>query len=731
MRYLLIATLLTYSLSCHSQANPRNLDFEQSSYNNFYPWQKSNYSPKKYLITPDSTIKHSGRYSLRFSFDTLSKNISDGYATNNLPLDIIGRRLRFSAWVLQTNPDDTAGFISCVISQDLGERKTSAKGKRIINAKEWTRLEWDMNLDTFALPVHHLRLNIGAIGTGNSWIDDINIEVDGKELYNQPSFASARGEKIIPLSTQQEKNLLYLCYAWGFLKYFHPQVAAGKYNWDMELFKMIPVIKNAGSDDALSASLLLWIDSLGEIPVCNTCNSNPPDTAFTKNLDMAWMQSNLLSKRLQSKLATILANRHRGESYYLSYRPVQNLDFLNENNYDNWREIGYPNELFRLQFLFRYWNTIQYFYPYKYIIGTDWNLVLKKFIPLFSGAANITSYHLLMSELVNSVNDSHSGLFDPLLQKELAPFTLPVKTVMIQDRLVVTGFKNDSLAKINGLMVGDIIEKINGQTIKQIIGGKIHLVNGSNYPVKLAYMNTYGYITGGKDSSVRLQVKRSKDKLLLQVRRYSQYSIHINKDSISWKILPGNIGLVNMGVLEKNDIDSLFSRMADTRAIIFDIRNYPKSTIFTICKYLYEKPTPFAKILIPNLDFPGTFLWKGNIVYGPVADDKNKRHYKGRIMLLVNENTQSQAEWTAMALQAIPGAITIGSQTSGADGDVSHLYLTGGYHTNMTGLGVFYPDGAPTQRIGIKIDVTVQPTIKGILEKRDEILEKALEILSK
>ena len=508
-------------------------------------------------------------------------------------------------------------------------------------------------------------------------------------------------------------------------------MAVGKYNCDMELFKMIPVVKKVTSDEALSATILSWINSLGEIPVCKTCNNNIPDSVFTKNLDLAWMQSSLLSGDLRNKLAYILANRHQGGSYYLNYRPAQNLDFLNENNYGNWREIGYPNELFRLQFLFRYWNTIQYFYPYKYIIGKDWNLVLNKLIPLFSGAANITGYHLLMTEFINSVNDSHSGLPDSIVQKELAPFALPVKTMMIENKPVVTVFKNDSLAKASGLLAGDIIEKINGQAVKQIIDNKIHLVNGSNYPVKLAYMNIYDYITGGKDTSVRLSIKRGNNKLSLQVKRYSQFPIENKKDTTHWRILPGNIGFVNMGMLEKKDIDSMFSRFANTRAIIFDIRNYPRGTIFTICKYLYEKPAAFAKILVPNLDFPGTFLWKGNIVYGPTTADITNLHYRGKIVILVNENTQSHAEWTAMAFQAVPGSITIGSQTSGADGDVSHLYLTGGYHSNMTGIGVFYPDDTPTQRVGIKIDITVHPTVKGILEKRDEVLDKALEILGR
>jgi C-terminal processing protease CtpA/Prc len=45
-------------------------------------------------------------------------------------------------------------------------------------------------------------------------------------------------------------------------------------------------------------------------------------------------------------------------------------------------------------------------------------------------------------------------------------------------------------------------------------------------------------------------------------------------------------------------------------------------------------------------------------------------------------------------------------------------------------LGVYYPDGTETQRKGVKIDVVIHPSIKGIKEGRDERLEKAIEMIN-
>lgn len=50
----------------------------------------------------------------------------------------------------------------------------------------------------------------------------------------------------------------------------------------------------------------------------------------------------------------------------------------------------------------------------------------------------------------------------------------------------------------------------------------------------------------------------------------------------------------------------------------------------------------------------------------------------------------------------------------------------------ISGIGVFYPDRKPTQRIGIIPNREVKPTIAGIRAGRDEVLEAAIrEIVGK
>jgi C-terminal processing protease CtpA/Prc len=49
----------------------------------------------------------------------------------------------------------------------------------------------------------------------------------------------------------------------------------------------------------------------------------------------------------------------------------------------------------------------------------------------------------------------------------------------------------------------------------------------------------------------------------------------------------------------------------------------------------------------------------------------------------------------------------------------------------ISGIGVYYPDNKPTQRVGIVPDIEVKPTIDGIRDGRDEVLEEALRQIAK
>jgi C-terminal processing protease CtpA/Prc len=176
------------------------------------------------------------------------------------------------------------------------------------------------------------------------------------------------------------------------------------------------------------------------------------------------------------------------------------------------------------------------------------------------------------------------------------------------------------------------------------------------------------------------------------------------------------------------DVAQYAKQAAGAKGWIIDIRNYPSEFVpFALGSLFVEGPTPFARFTGGDLSNPGAFYWTDALTIEPAQP-----HYGGKIVVLVDEVSQSQAEYTAMAFRAAPRTVVVGSTTAGADGNVSSVPLPGGLSTMFSGLGVFYPDKRPTQVVGIVPDVRVTPTVAGLRAGRDEVLEAGIrEILGK
>lgn len=722
----LLTVFLCGCLSGFAQEDPWNLDFEQYNFRfqQFTPWYKTWYHKKEHRIAPDSITRQHGRYSVRLQYAPDAPDKSDGQFVNVFALDVPCKKLKLTFYAKVEG--STPGGVGLLISQDKGEKKTESN---MISVRDttWTLYSTELDMSKFTFPADHIRITTGYSGQQSMWLDNFTLYADEVPLQETTSFCKPIDEKIKPLIRQQITHLALLGQTWGFLKYYHPEVAKGSFNWDMELFRLIPIAKTNISDVAFGDILLNWINTLGKIKECGNCTAEIPKDVLTPNIDLAWMKDKHVSPVLQNKLQFLLANRHKGAGHYVKYEGAFNASFPNEPEY-KWRDSEYPNENFRLLTLFRYWNMIHYFYPYKYIIDKNWNEVLYSFIPRMAEAKDALAYNTSVLQLIVSVKDSHANSYNRVVAKQYELY-LPVTTYIYNDELVVTGLYNDSLASLANLRKGDVIEKVNGRTVKELIEEKKTLMTGSNYPATLRRMSYQNIIAGGTEPQVTITVRRNGQSSTRQVQRYhyDQFNYKYKMDSTYWKILPGNIGYVNMGILERTQVDSMMKLLKDTRSIIFDIRNYPRGTVPAITEYLLDKPEPFATITYPQFDYPGAFragLSPSQI--GPLSNKRKGFKYAGKIVILVNETSQSHAEWSTMGLQAVPGSYTIGSQTSGADGNSAMLYLPGGYSTYMTGLGIFYPDGSPTQQVGVRVDKKVIPTAAGIAIGKDEVLEAAI-----
>lgn len=537
----------------------------------------------------------------------------------------------------------------------------------------------------------------------------------------------------LPAQTQvsaafnETTRLAGLAKVWGFLKYYHPNVARGYWDWDDVLIDTIESVKAAETKEAFHDAIIEMIQRAGGVNFLGYIHIMPDDTPEEPGFQ--WMEdTTLFNWYITIQLKSIKQHHPLIDNVYVKYYPyVGNVNLEDENSYT---DMIYPNENWRLLALFRYWNVIQYFFPYKYLIGCDWEDVLAEMIPIFEEASDAAEYHLAACQLAARINDSHAYTNSSVLTEYWGNYYPPFKTSTIQGQTVVTFVYTGLIEDPEAVKPGDIIQRVEGTPVETIKQRLYKYMWASNESVKERNLNQY--IFRGNIDHFTLTLLRDSQEQAVQVKRYLKDVLNeqdqlIDKGPI-WKILEGNIGYVDMGRLEIAHVNDAMEELTETRAIIFDIRNYPHNTLFDIADHLNPLLCPFVKFSKPVQSAPGKFYYTDDRYCGPYYYNEN--YYKGKVILLFNEITQSHAEFTCMALQTAPDVTCFGSQTAGADGNVSYIILPGGIITCFSGIGVYYPDGRETQRIGIVPDIEVKPTIQGIREGRDEVLEKALEYIN-
>jgi carboxyl-terminal processing protease len=526
-------------------------------------------------------------------------------------------------------------------------------------------------------------------------------------------------------SSLRIEKLVSTCKIWGFLKYYHPAVTTGKYDWDYALIKTLGYVENAKSVKDFNKLALSSIQFLGTVEHCSTCHTQN-SAWFDANFDLTWISDmKYFSSQLVEELKHIEKNRNQEKGYY-AFQSMLSVDVSNEKIY---ADLVAGSIYFRLLELFRYWNIVEYYSPYKYQMDQDWDSVLIEMIPKFCAADDMNSYHMLLLNLIAKTNDGHSYFTSEYTNDFYLHKLVPVRTMHIENSFVVAAYWNDSLAKLDDIRVGDIITEIDGVSVKKMVADAWPFIPGSNDVSK--YRDVQFHILNSVKDSVNMGFIRDGVESRKYVHTYyvRDSLMKFRHDTHSWYWISTNIAYVNMGELVTTEVDSMMTNINSSQGIIFDMRNYPKKTSSHILSYLISEPVTPVIGVIPDFTYPGKFQWINFYECDPQLDVK--KCYKGEVVVLVNEWTQSQAEWAVMEFKSSPNCTVIGSQTAGSDGHISEIQFLSGDRTVISSVGVFYPDSTETQRIGIMPDLLVRPTVNGLSQGRDEVLERAIEFINK
>ena len=526
-------------------------------------------------------------------------------------------------------------------------------------------------------------------------------------------------------------NLETLCRVWGYAKYHHPFFCDTlcRVDVDSALFALLPRVVHADRETR-NRHLLDWVRSLGDY----TPNRVEYEQALASydlvgTSDLGWTADTTLLGGELSKLLQELRYAERDENYYLRMGTMENgagyhyLSLSNERSYPTQQMDSGLN----LLTLFRLWNVIEYYAPNRSLTLHPWEEVLTSYIPRMGVETDPVRFSRLYFRLIRELNDGHA--YAPI-EMLFGQRMLPVWPLQADGRLFV-GHSDD-----RALKRGDEVVAIDGEPISERLELLREYASRSNEASLRQALRYYGLCTRRDTAEVVRRRAGSCDTLRVATVPYGSVSPIYDPAQLAqppFRLLADSVGYIYAGTFSREHLAEVGQTLPRTRALIIDLRTYPLNVdgalIALIGQSLRTESVVVRQALYQTLALPGLFYRQEQWLFedfGEVAA-RCTEPYKGRVILLVDELTQSNPEFKAMAFQSCPQTLTIGSPTSGATGSIVWIPLPGQI-TSFSGVGVLYPDGTPTQTVGVRLDVEVLPTAEGLQAGRDEVLERALEL---
>jgi C-terminal processing protease CtpA/Prc len=686
-------------------------------------------------VFADELEKHGGKRSLRFERTDASAS-QFSMIMSGIPVDFAGTAIELrgwlrregagvpSLWMRQDSVDSTVQFIDMGAVRQVGE-------------------EWGMHSISFRLQSSATSLIIGVrfAGAGKAWADDLELLVDGRPiaevqrgsrppsaLISDRQFAAGSGLVVEKLAAPQVDALVLTGKVWGFLKYHHPAITAGKLHWDFELLRKLPSVLKSQKTAEVRNLLVEWIDSLGPVAQCKWCAR-----LDSKNLhlapDLGWISDRKwLGSELSGRLQAIHRNRAQEKQFYVSLAPdIGNPVFENELAY---ARVRFPDPGFQILAIFRFWNMIEYWFAYRDLVDEDWDVVLRDTLVRAAAPLDHTAFQRELMRFVARADDGHANLLDqPAVRQPAGECQLPVSLRYLEGQFVVEALLADDAAA-HMFRAGDVMVELDGRDVTGIANEVRDFYGASN---ESARMNAIAVnLTRGRCGAVPVLVRRAAG-VQFEARRVATATLRLDdttrndRAGATLQMLSPDVAYLKLSSVQAGDVRGYIERAADAKALIVDIRNYPSAyVVYALGNLLIERATPFAAISIASLSNPGAFHFRARTVLHP-----EKPRFGGRVLILVDETSVSMSEFTAMALRATPRAQIVGAQTAGADGDVSRIPMPGGFNAAISGIGIFYPDRRRTQQVGVALDVECRNTIAGLREGRDETLDCALRELAR
>jgi C-terminal processing protease CtpA/Prc len=319
-----------------------------------------------------------------------------------------------------------------------------------------------------------------------------------------------------------------------------------------------------------------------------------------------------------------------------------------------------------------------------------------------------------LKRLVAALQDGHGGVAYGTGTPEAAPAV----DLMFLDGVPIVQRVGEGA---EGLPLGSAILSVDGEPVADLLARlrpEVSAAAPGHREVKLAGEMLRG--PAGRPAVIRYRDPREKEGEA-SVPRNGKAAFR--RQAPLAELRPG-IWYVDMSRQTGQGFKQALPALARAKALVFDLREYPRlgSGFMQHCS---PKPLEGGLYRAPVISRPDGAGWAWD-ASGTMALPPLDPVFTGKLAFLVGGGTVSAGETFAEQAEAGHLGLIVGEPTAGTNGEANPFTLPGGYVIHWTGMQALKHDGSRNHGVGVHPTVTVKPTLRGLAEGRDEVLERAL-----
>ena len=364
------------------------------------------------------------------------------------------------------------------------------------------------------------------------------------------------------------------------------------------------------------------------------------------------------------------------------------------------------------------WNVARHFYPYWSVVPTDWDGVLRKWLAAQPERQSRHELTLQLRRLLAPLDDGQGRIFD---KDDKAPRQLlPISVRPLGDRWVVEA------SMVPDIKAGDIVATVDGRPAANVFAQLMALESGS--PQFVRWRAAREFALGPAGRTVAIGVERAGRRITVAIKHESSRFAPLRRPDAIAEVKPG-IYYVDLSRFDPNAFAANRDKLAAAKGIVFDARGQPSEPARDVVRYWLTGPDIAQWMILPRFDKPfGRYDTGWSIGWQVEGDGAIAKPKK---VLLMDGRAVGYAESLIGYFAGQKTGRIMGERSGGVNGNIDVAQLPGGLYYVFTGMEFTRHDGSVFHREGFAPDEEVVPTIAGLAEGRDELLERALAELSK